>query len=69
MCICAGADPKKQFKHPFTACEVFCCEVEAIFSALLESEALLDRLFAFLDAEGELDCVLAGEYHSLLSLL
>lgn len=22
-----GADPKRSFKYPFTACEIFCCEV------------------------------------------
>ena len=43
-----GADPKRSFKYPFTACEIFCCEVEGIFNTLLEDEALLARLFSLL---------------------
>ena len=47
-------------RYPFAACEVLCCEVDAIFSALLDDPALLARLFGFLDAPGPLDCVRAG---------
>ena len=47
-------------RYPFAACEVLCCEVDAIFSALLDDPALLARLFGFLDAAGPLDCVRAG---------
>lgn len=39
-------DPKRHFKYPFAACEVFCCEVEGIFNTLLENEDLLDQLFS-----------------------
>lgn len=43
-----GADPKRSFKYPFTACEIFCCEVEGIFNTLLENEDLLAQLFSLL---------------------
>lgn len=38
-------DPKRHFKYPFAACEIFCCEVEGIFNTLLENEDLMDQLF------------------------
>ena len=45
----AGSDdPKRHFKYPFAACEIFCCEVEGIFNTLLENESLLDQLFSIL---------------------
>lgn len=43
-----GADPKRSFKYPFTACEIFCCEVEGIFNTLLENEDVLAQLFSLL---------------------
>jgi len=43
-----GAEPKRSFKYPFTACEIFCCEVEGIFNTLLENEDVLGQLFSLL---------------------
>ncbi|GBF89982.1 hypothetical protein Rsub_02688 [Raphidocelis subcapitata] len=62
-------DPKKQYKYPFTACEVFCCEVEAVFNTLLEDEALLDLLFSLLDAEPPLSCKTAGYFGRVVGQL
>jgi len=62
-------DPKKQYKYPFTACEVFCCEVEAIFNTLLEDEALLDLLFSLLDTEPPLSCKTAGYFGRVVGQL
>ena len=45
-------DPRRQFKFPFAACEVFCCEVEGIFNTLLEDDDLLDSMFALLQVGG-----------------
>uniref|UniRef100_A0A7S0WRG6 Uncharacterized protein n=1 Tax=Chlamydomonas leiostraca TaxID=1034604 RepID=A0A7S0WRG6_9CHLO len=42
-------DPKRTYKYPFTACEVFCCEVEAVFNTLLEDAELMQLLFSLLD--------------------
>lgn len=47
-----NADPKRSFKYPFTACEIFCCEVEGIFNTLLENEDVLAQLFSLLQARG-----------------
>ena len=46
-----GADPKRSFKYPFTACEIFCCEVEGIFNTLLESQDLMAQLFSLLQVQ------------------
>ncbi|KAI8474021.1 MAG: SIT4 phosphatase-associated protein-domain-containing protein [Monoraphidium minutum] len=62
-------DPKKQYKYPFTACEVFCCEVEAVFNTLLEDEALLGLLFSLLDAEPPLSCKTAGYFGRVVGQL
>ncbi len=44
-------DPKRHFKYPFAACEIFCCEVEGIFNTLLENEDLLDQLFSIVQVQ------------------
>jgi hypothetical protein len=63
------ADQKARFKYPFASCEVFCCEVDGIFSTLLESTELLDELFSLLDAEAALDCVTAGYFARVVGTL
>ncbi|KAF8069431.1 DHC1 [Scenedesmus sp. PABB004] len=62
-------DPKKQYRYPFTACEVFCCEVEAVFNTLLEDEALLALLFSLLDASPPLPCKAAGYFGRVVGQL
>lgn len=62
-------DPKKQYKYPFTACEVFCCEVEAIFNTLLENEELMHLLFSLLDKQPPLDCKVAGYFGRVVGYL
>ena len=64
-----GADAKRAFKYPFTACEVFCCEVEGIFNTLLESEELLGLLFSLLGGPRPLNCMLAGYFSRVMGSL
>lgn len=49
LCPGPGADEKARLKFPFSACEVLCCEVDEVYSALLRDEGLLAALFGFLD--------------------
>lgn len=49
-------------RYPFTACEVFCCEVEAVFNTLLEDAELMNLLFSLLDAPAPLNCKTAGYF-------
>lgn len=55
-------DPKRCYKYPFTACEVFCCEVEAVFNTLLEDTDLMRLLFSLLDSPPPLNCKVAGYF-------
>lgn len=63
------ADAKRQFKYPFSACEIFCCEVEGIFNTLLESDELLDRLFGILRRPRPLNSMLAGYFARVVGSL
>lgn len=65
-----------QHRYPFTACEVFCCDVEAVFNTLLWEEGLMPLLFSFLDSPAPLSsecaCVCVQQFggvekHRLLS--
>lgn len=49
--------------------QVLCCEVEAVFSTLLEDGALCGALFALLDQPRPLDCMLAGYFARVLVCL
>lgn len=62
-------DPKRTYKYPFTACEVFCCEVEAVYNTLLEDADLMRLLFSLLDAEPPLDCKTAGYFGRVVGQL
>mmetsp|Transcript_14021 Transcript_14021/g.30339 ORF Transcript_14021/g.30339 Transcript_14021/m.30339 type:complete len:719 (-) Transcript_14021:1130-3286(-) len=55
-------DPKRTYKYPFTACEVFCCEVEAVFNTLLEDADLMKLLMSLLDSPAPLNCKTAGYF-------
>uniref|UniRef100_A0A7S3R3Q9 Uncharacterized protein n=1 Tax=Dunaliella tertiolecta TaxID=3047 RepID=A0A7S3R3Q9_DUNTE len=62
-------DPKRLFQYPFTACEVFCCEVEAVFNTLLWDEGLMALLFSFLDSPAPLSSRTAGYFGRVVSNL
>ncbi|BDA44664.1 Serine/threonine-protein phosphatase 6 regulatory subunit at N-terminal half [Coccomyxa sp. Obi] len=57
-----GKDEKQHFKYAFTSCEVLCCEVDQIYSTLLDDEALLTKLFSFLDCPKPLNLTKAGYF-------
>jgi serine/threonine-protein phosphatase 6 regulatory subunit 3 len=63
------ADAKRQFKYPFAACEIFCCEVEGVYNTLLENDDLLDRLFGLLDLPRPLNTMLAGYFARVVGSL
>lgn len=42
---------KRAFKYPYVSCELLCSEVWQICDAFYQDEALLNRLYAFLDKE------------------
>ena len=63
------ADAKRQFKYPFAACEIFCCEVEGVYNSLLENDELLDLLFGLLDLPRPLNTMLAGYFARVVGSL
>ena len=63
------ADAKRQFKYPFAACEIFCCDVEGVYNTLLESDELLDRLFGLLRMPRPLNSMLAGYFARVVGAL
>jgi hypothetical protein len=63
-----STESRRAFKYPYVACEVFCCEVDPIFTTLQESEELMAKLFSILDQPRPLDCVLAGTISPGLAL-
>jgi serine/threonine-protein phosphatase 6 regulatory subunit 3 len=65
----ADSDAKRQFKYPFAACEIFCCEVEGVFNTLLESDNLLAALFDLLHRPRPLNSMLAGYFARVVGSL
>ncbi|KAL6757992.1 SIT4 phosphatase-associated protein-domain-containing protein [Haematococcus lacustris] len=64
-----GDDPKRAYKYPFTSCEVFCCEVEAVFNTLLEDEELMQLLFSLLSQPAPLSSKTAGYFGRVVGTL
>eukprot|EP00268_Persea_americana_P025306 TRINITY_DN2466_c0_g1_i6.p1 TRINITY_DN2466_c0_g1~~TRINITY_DN2466_c0_g1_i6.p1 ORF type:complete len:584 (-),score=119.25 TRINITY_DN2466_c0_g1_i6:1229-2980(-) len=63
------AESKRAFKFPFIACEIFTCEVDAIFKTLAEDEDLLDVLFSFLEPKRSHSALLAGYFSKVVICL
>ncbi|KAL0037491.1 hypothetical protein WJX79_010824 [Trebouxia sp. C0005] len=53
---------KRWSKFPFAACEVFCCEVDAIFNTLFGSEHLMAKLFSIVGTDKLPDITLSGYF-------
>lgn len=56
-------------RYPFTSCEVFCCEVEAVFNTLLEDAELMKQLFSLLDSPAPLNSKTAGYFGRVVGTL
>lgn len=63
------ADETRRFKYPFVACEVFTCEIDAIFATLLEDEELVAKLFSYLDRPVPLAPLQAGYFSKVVGVL
>ena len=59
----ADADARREFKYPYLACEIFCCELDAVFATLCEDECeLFGRIVRFIDTNEPLRPMLAGYF-------
>ncbi|CAI9266258.1 unnamed protein product [Lactuca saligna] len=63
------ADSKRTFKFPFIACEIFTCEIDVIFKALVEDEELMNLLFSFLEPTRPHSALLAGYFSKVVICL
>ena len=60
---------KRWSKFPFAACEVFCCEVDAIFNTLFGSEHLMAKLFSIVGTDKLPDITLSGYFARVIKVL
>lgn len=60
---------KRWSKFPFAACEVFCCEVDAIFNTLFSNEDLMAKLFSIVKSDKLPDITLAGYFARVVKVL
>jgi len=60
---------KRWSKFPFAACEVFCCEVDAIFNTLFSNEHLMAKLFSIVDTANLPDITLSGYFARVVKVL
>ncbi|CAD7697618.1 unnamed protein product [Ostreobium quekettii] len=62
-------DVKRKNKYPYAACEVFCCEVDPIFTTLLEDDELMKTFFTIIEDSQSLNCTLVGYFGRVLTHL
>lgn len=62
-------DEKVRFKYPNIACELLTCDVPALNERLAGDEALLAKLYAFLDSEPPLNPLLASFFSKIMGAL
>ncbi len=55
-------DMQRALRYPYVACEVFCCEVDALYTTLLGSEELTELLFSIVKTSTPPDITLAGYF-------
>eukprot|EP00741_Cyanophora_paradoxa_P006887 tig00001049_g6662.t1 len=63
------AGVERKFKYPFLSCEILCCEITPVYDVIFEQEALISKLFSFLDRPPALNPLLAGYFCRVLSCL
>ena len=57
------ADARREFKYPYLACEIFCCELDAVFATLCDNDCeLFGRVVRFIDTNEELNPMLCSYF-------
>lgn len=65
----ADIDERTRFKYPNIACELLTCDVPALNERLAGDEALLAKLYMFLDSEPPLNPLLASFFSKIMGVL
>lgn len=63
------SDESNRFKLPHVASEILSCEVHQISSAISQDEALLEKLFAFMENEAPLNPLLASFFSKAVGII
>ncbi|XP_046389497.1 serine/threonine-protein phosphatase 6 regulatory subunit 3-A isoform X2 [Ischnura elegans] len=66
---CDTPDEFKLYKHPNTACELLACDIPTLNERLAGDEALMARLYSFLETEPPLNPLLASFFARTLGVL
>lgn len=62
-------DERSRFKYPNIACELLTCNVTSLNEKLAGSEALLTKLYSFIDTDEELNPLLASFFSKIIGAL
>jgi hypothetical protein len=62
-------DEKIRYKYPNIACELLTCDVPALNERLARDEALLGKLYAFLESDKPLNPLLASFFSKTIGVL
>ncbi|CAH0547223.1 unnamed protein product [Brassicogethes aeneus] len=62
-------EERSRFKYPNVACELLTCDVPALNERLASDEALLDKLYSFLECEPQLNPLLASYFSKIMGAL
>lgn len=62
-------DERTRFKYPNIACELLTCDVPVLNERLAGDEALLTRLYSFLNSEPPLNPLLASFFSKIMGVL
>lgn len=62
-------DERIRFKYPNIACELLTCDLAAINERIASDEALLAKLYAFVDCEPPLHPLLASFFSKIMGVL
>lgn len=63
------SEGKVKFIYPYKSSEVLAADLAAVHDCMFANEALLDKLFAFLEREAPLNTLLAGYFGKIVSTL
>mmetsp|Transcript_67685 Transcript_67685/g.180946 ORF Transcript_67685/g.180946 Transcript_67685/m.180946 type:complete len:611 (+) Transcript_67685:329-2161(+) len=64
----ADGDEKSKFVYPYKASEVLSADLSGVVDCVFQSEALLDKLFNFLNKDPPLNPLLAGYFGKIISV-
>jgi serine/threonine-protein phosphatase 6 regulatory subunit 3 len=64
-----NADIRRRYKFPYVACEILCCEIDTIFDAFFSNEALVEKLFSFLNRDTRLSTLLANYFTNVVNVM